>query len=89
MGFDDMKACIRQLIATVDFLHSEARIIHTDLQLRNLLLNVEESYLPKTEQGQMDDPPARKILSDGRTIYQSQLLIPGDGLPLLGDLREC
>ena len=29
MGFESLRACLRQLIATLDFLHTEARVIHT------------------------------------------------------------
>ena len=37
----------------------------------------------------MNAPTARKILDDGRTIHTSQIIVPGNGLPLLSDLGEC
>lgn len=37
----------------------------------------------------MGAPTARKILEDGRTIHTSQIIVPGNGLPLLSDLGEC
>lgn len=37
----------------------------------------------------MNAPTARKILDDGRIIHTSQIIVPGNGLPLLSDLGEC
>ncbi|KAE8353667.1 U4/U6 small nuclear ribonucleo protein PRP4 [Aspergillus coremiiformis] len=42
MTLEDLKPVIRQLLVVLDFLHSVARVIHTDLQLKNLLLPAPE-----------------------------------------------
>ncbi|PYH97141.1 kinase-like protein [Aspergillus ellipticus CBS 707.79] len=92
MGFESLKACLRQLIATLDFLHTEARVIHTDLQLKNLLLPGNDTYLSRAEEAELDSPTPRKIVDNGdhpRSIHISQIIIPGNGLPLLSDLGEC
>ncbi|PLN84281.1 kinase-like domain-containing protein [Aspergillus taichungensis] len=86
---DDMKSGIRQLLIALDFLHSECHVIHTDLQLKNLLLpKPETSYLSRFEEAEATDPSPRKILSD-RTIYKSLGFIPKGGLPLLADFGEA
>ncbi|KAB8242423.1 kinase-like domain-containing protein [Aspergillus flavus] len=89
MTLDDMKPGIRQLLIALDFLHSECHIIHTDLQLKNLLLpGPETSYLSRFEEAEVADPSPRKALKD-RTIYKSLGFPPKGGLPILADFGEA
>ncbi|KGO76091.1 hypothetical protein PITC_006340 [Penicillium italicum] len=89
MTLDDMKPGIRQLLVALDFLHSECSIIHTDLQLKNLLLpSPETSYLSRFEEAEATDPSPRKILQD-RTIYKTLGFLPRGGLPVLADFGEA
>ncbi|KAF7620965.1 hypothetical protein AFLA_006258 [Aspergillus flavus NRRL3357] len=89
MTLDDMKPGIRQLLIALDFLHSECHIIHTDLQLKNLLLpGPETSYLSRFEEAEVADPSPRKALKD-RTIYKSLGFLPKGGLPILADFGEA
>ncbi|PWY75276.1 U4/U6 small nuclear ribonucleo protein PRP4 [Aspergillus sclerotioniger CBS 115572] len=86
---EDMKPLIRQLLGVLDFLHSVAGVIHTDLQLRNLLLPTPEpEALSKFEEREIKMPSPRKVLQD-RTIYKSSRFPPGSGLPLLSDFGEA
>ncbi|PYI01188.1 U4/U6 small nuclear ribonucleo protein PRP4 [Aspergillus sclerotiicarbonarius CBS 121057] len=86
---EDMKVCIRQLLVVLDFLHSVAGVIHTDLQLKNLLLPTPKpEALSNFEEEEIRIPSARKVLQD-RTIYMSSRFPPGDGLPLLSDFGEA
>ncbi|OJI84529.1 hypothetical protein ASPTUDRAFT_56425 [Aspergillus tubingensis CBS 134.48] len=86
---EDMKVCIRQLLIALDFLHSVAGVIHTDLQLKNLLLPTPKpKALFEFEEEELRMPTARKVLQD-RTIYKSSRFPPGDGLPLLSDFGEA
>ncbi|KAE8165465.1 U4/U6 small nuclear ribonucleo protein PRP4 [Aspergillus tamarii] len=89
MSLEDLKPCIRQLLVVLNFLHSIAHIIHTDLQLKNLLL---PTPMPKAlsdfEEREVERQSARKVLQD-RTIYTSSRFPPGDGLPLLSDFGEA
>ena len=62
---------------------------YKDLQLKNLLLPGNETYLSKAEEMEMNSPTPRKVLDDGRVIHTSQIIVPGNGLPLLSDLGEC
>ncbi|PYI34792.1 U4/U6 small nuclear ribonucleo protein PRP4 [Aspergillus indologenus CBS 114.80] len=89
MTLEDMKVCIRQLLVLLDFLHSVAGVIHTDLQLKNLLLPTPKpEALSNFEEEEIRNPSARKVLQD-RTIYRSARFPPGDGLPLLSDFGEA
>ncbi|OOF97573.1 hypothetical protein ASPCADRAFT_129253 [Aspergillus carbonarius ITEM 5010] len=90
MTLDEMKPCIRQLLIGLDFLHSAAHIIHTDLQLKNMLLPVTDTKtLSNLEEREAKAPSPRKVLKD-RTIYLTTVYNPGgDGLPLLSDFGEA
>ncbi|OGM44085.1 hypothetical protein ABOM_007279 [Aspergillus bombycis] len=60
------------------------------LQLRNLLLPAgDPKSFSNVEEAEIKQPSPRKILTCGREIYLSQLLIPGNGLPLLSDFSEA
>ncbi|KAJ5239206.1 kinase-like domain-containing protein [Penicillium chermesinum] len=89
MTLDDMKPGIRQLLVALDFLHSECNIIHTDLQLKNLLLpSPKADYLSRFEEAEAADPSPRKALQD-RTIYKTLSFLPRGGLPVLADFGEA
>ncbi|OJZ91030.1 hypothetical protein ASPFODRAFT_78077 [Aspergillus luchuensis CBS 106.47] len=89
MTLEGLKPAIRQLLGALDFLHSVAHIIHTDLQLKNLLLPAPSPEVLSEFEEQISSKPApRKVLQD-RTIYTSSPFPAGDGLPLLGDLGEA
>ncbi|KAJ5787427.1 kinase-like domain-containing protein [Penicillium paradoxum] len=89
MTLEGMKPAIRQLLGVLDFLHSVARIIHTDIQLKNLLLPTPSPRaLSEFEQHEFNSPVGRKILKD-RTIYTSSQFPSGDGLPRLCDFGEA
>ncbi|GJP96098.1 hypothetical protein CBS63078_568 [Aspergillus niger] len=89
MTLEGMKPAIRQLLGALDFLHSVAHLIHTDLQLKNLLLPAPSpEVLSDFEEQVFTRPAPRKVLQD-RTIYTSPPFPAGDGLPLLGDLGEA
>ncbi|KAF7180678.1 hypothetical protein CNMCM7691_009969 [Aspergillus felis] len=89
MTLESLKPCIRQLLVVLDFLHSAAHIIHTDLQLKNLLLPTPSSEaLSEFEEREIKEPSARKVLND-RAIYVSARFSTGSGLPLLSDFGEA
>ncbi|KAI0110413.1 kinase-like protein [Nemania sp. FL0031] len=64
------KIYIQILIEGLDYLHSECKVIHTDLKLDNILMTFEnQSVLETFVQAQKSHPMARKVV-DGRTIYR-------------------
>ncbi|PWY78378.1 U4/U6 small nuclear ribonucleo protein PRP4 [Aspergillus heteromorphus CBS 117.55] len=89
MSVKNMKPAIRKLLGTLDFLHSVAGVIHTDVQLRNLLLPAPSpAALSAFEERELNTPSARKVLTD-RIIYTTILFPAGDGLPRLSDFGEA
>ncbi|KAI9043636.1 kinase domain protein [Aspergillus affinis] len=84
-----VRTTIRNVLAALDFLHTEARVIHTDLQTNNILLGIkDDSILSKFEQAELENPIPRKVLED-RTIYLSRPLPISFGTPVLCDLGEA
>ncbi|KAJ5352948.1 hypothetical protein N7452_001922 [Penicillium brevicompactum] len=84
-----IRTTIRNILAALDFLHTEARVIHTDLQPNNILLGIkDDSILSQFEQAEFEAPVPRKPLED-RTIYLSRPLPISYGTPVLCDLGEA
>ncbi|KAE8401792.1 kinase-like domain-containing protein [Aspergillus pseudonomiae] len=84
-----VRTTIRNILAALDFLHTDARIIHTDLQPNNILLGIKDnSILSEFEKAEFEAPVPRKILED-RTIYLSRPLPISCGTPVLCDLGEA
>ncbi|EAW06693.1 protein kinase domain protein [Aspergillus clavatus NRRL 1] len=84
-----VRTTIRNILAALDFLHTDARIIHTDLQPSNILLGIKDnSILSEFETAEFEAPVPRKTLED-RTIYLSRPLPLSYGTPVLCDLGEA
>ncbi|MCJ1398649.1 hypothetical protein MMC11_001850 [Xylographa trunciseda] len=86
-----LKLTLIHILLALDFLHTEALVIHTDLQPRNILLDIEDkSILSELEEREKKIPSPRKVNGD-RVIYTSQQLkIPGThGRPVLCDFGEA
>ncbi|KAK2752873.1 hypothetical protein FQN54_008026 [Arachnomyces sp. PD_36] len=86
----DLKPFLRQVLLGVDFLHTAAQIIHTDLQLKNLLLPTPETHtFSAFEKMEVEHPSPRKVLEDGGIIHTTQQLPVSNGLPLICDFGEA
>ncbi|KZF26273.1 kinase-like protein [Xylona heveae TC161] len=89
---DLLKGALQQLLLALDYLHSEAHVIHTDLCLFNICTK-DSSIFRQWEIDENTDPSPRKI--DGnRVVYQSRLFRrkkgwTGFGMPILSDLGEA
>ncbi|RAL11980.1 U4/U6 small nuclear ribonucleoprotein PRP4 [Aspergillus homomorphus CBS 101889] len=83
MTLESMKAAIRQLLGALDYLHSVANLIHTEL-----LIPVPSPDALSDFEEQVFNKPAPKVLKD-RTIYTTSPFPYGDGLPILSDLGEA
>ncbi|PGH32834.1 CMGC/SRPK protein kinase [[Emmonsia] crescens] len=90
LPLDLVKQFFRQLLLGLDFLHSQAGIIHTDLQLKNLLLPVSNPLFYKEfEDGEFNDPVPRKIYKD-RTVYSSRYMTQDpQALPFICDFGDA
>ncbi|RSL89296.1 hypothetical protein CEP51_001312 [Fusarium floridanum] len=92
-GFDEMfvKGAVEELLKALDFLHSEANVVHTaDVHPGNLLLGLnDDSLLRPLEDQEFSSPVARKVVSPERTIYLSRLIRPKPGPMLLSDFGEA
>ncbi|KAL2203242.1 hypothetical protein CC79DRAFT_1373389 [Sarocladium strictum] len=65
---DFVKGAIKELLEALDFLHTEAKMVHTDVQPGNLLLGAEDnSMFKKLEENEWSSPVTRKEVDD-RTI---------------------
>ncbi|KAJ5900246.1 protein kinase [Penicillium subrubescens] len=88
---DILKPTLIHILLALDFLHTEAKIVHTDIQENNVMLSVEdESILVDFEEAERSSPSPRKIVGD-RVIYSSRDLgIPKvHGRPILSDFGEA
>ncbi|KAI0080949.1 CMGC/SRPK protein kinase [Panus rudis PR-1116 ss-1] len=90
-----LKPLLQYLLIALDFLHSEAKVVHTDIQEKNILLGLDEKSaeadLEKFEEEEMKHPSPRKIDGD-KIIYGSRRLVPpvyNYGQPVLCDLGEA
>ncbi|KAF7562369.1 hypothetical protein G7046_g1783 [Stylonectria norvegica] len=80
-----------RLFLALDFLHTECKIIHTDIKADNIMFDVKDDSIFDTfEEAELVNPTPRKVL-DGRTIYVSrQLQSPqGWGAPVLCDFGSA
>ncbi|RAK96128.1 kinase-like protein [Aspergillus ibericus CBS 121593] len=77
MSLEDLRPCLRQVLGILDFLHTDAHVIHTG------------RFLSGLEESELEAPSPRKVLDQGRTIHTSQLVVPSNGLPLLSDSGEA
>ncbi|KXJ85936.1 serine threonine protein kinase, CMGC group, partial [Microdochium bolleyi] len=82
---------LRQLFVALDYLHTECKIIHTDIKADNIMFSIEdESVFETFEQAELDNPSPRKEV-DGRTIYTCRELPRPRryGVPMLCDFGSA
>ncbi|KZF26771.1 protein kinase [Xylona heveae TC161] len=71
LPFPVVKAYFLMLLAGLDYLHSECRVIHTDLRLENILVGFEnQAVIEDFVKAQIDDPMEYKINASGQTVYR-------------------
>ncbi|KAK5674942.1 hypothetical protein LTS10_012354 [Elasticomyces elasticus] len=87
-----LRVLLRSAINGLEFLHEEARVVHTDLHPGNILMGIHEErnagVLSEMERVETVTPAPRKILP-GRTIYASVRMSLTHGVPLISDLGEA
>ncbi|KAK9367918.1 kinase-like domain-containing protein [Lipomyces kononenkoae] len=66
-----VKTYILFLLAGLDYLHTECRIVHTDLKLENIMVTFEDpAVLGDFMNSQLDQPMRYKVDSTGRPVYR-------------------
>ncbi|CAN9179254.1 unnamed protein product [Alternaria alternata] len=74
---------------TLSFLHDEAKVVHTDINPRNIMLTVDDNtILENFEKAEAENPSPFKVIDDTRTIYSSRELPHPTG-GLWGQLVLC
>ncbi|KAH0183133.1 kinase-like protein, partial [Aureobasidium melanogenum] len=80
------KAVIYDILVTIDFLHTEAHMVHTDIQAGNIVLGSKDSSIfGKLLEAESNNPSARKTI-DNYTLYQSQALTLDEIIDNIGPL---
>ncbi|KAI6754037.1 hypothetical protein HG530_013213 [Fusarium avenaceum] len=91
-GFDEafVQGAVQELLKALDFIHNEAKLVHTDIHPGNLLLGLDDdSQLQSLVDSEFKSPVTRKQISKDRTIYLSRLMRPKPGPMLLSDFGEA
>ncbi|KAJ8116979.1 hypothetical protein OPT61_g1714 [Boeremia exigua] len=86
-----LKAGLSQLLLALDYLHTEADIIHTDIKADNILIEIEDQNILKAfVDAEMTCPSPRKVV-DGKSIYATrQFELPKEyGPVVLGDFGSA
>ncbi|KAJ5333044.1 protein kinase domain protein [Penicillium brevicompactum] len=73
---DILKSAIKQMLLALDYIHTECKLVHTDIKPDNIMQELNDtSVLEKFVQDEVKKPSPRKITGD-RIIYLSRLLDP-------------
>ncbi|KAI0818845.1 kinase-like domain-containing protein [Irpex lacteus] len=87
-----LKGVVEHVLLALDFLHEEAKVIHTDVQENNILLGISPSD-PSFEEfasKEQSNPSPHKALDPDHIIYTSRNLHPNSfGRPVLCDFGEA
>ncbi|TKA65862.1 hypothetical protein B0A55_07946 [Friedmanniomyces simplex] len=84
-----LRQIMRPVLNGLQYLHEEAKIVHTDLQPNNVLMGINDpSIFDSFEQDEVECPAPRKEIH-GRTIYMSRRMQITSGFPKISDLSEA
>ncbi|RDL37342.1 uncharacterized protein BP5553_04775 [Venustampulla echinocandica] len=69
---DILKTALQQIFAGLDYLHSDAHVIHTDIQAKNIMLSCSDpTVFEEWDAAERGEPSPRKVDGD-RVIYKSR-----------------
>ncbi|GAB1742048.1 hypothetical protein NU219Hw_g7438t1 [Hortaea werneckii] len=94
INLDFIKSTLLCALRALDFLHSDAHLIHTDVKLDNMLMSLtDDAELEALAWHLAENPPEFKVDETGRKIYE-QCNLPSLGATswdhaILGDLGEA
>ncbi|CAN9350275.1 unnamed protein product [Alternaria alternata] len=86
-----LRAGLSQVFLALDYLHTEAKIIHTDIKADNIFIEIEDQDILKAfVDAEMTNPSPRKVV-DGKPIYATrQFELPKEyGRVVLGDFGSA
>ncbi|EME41720.1 hypothetical protein DOTSEDRAFT_73941 [Dothistroma septosporum NZE10] len=91
---DLTKSTLQHLLEALDFMHTEAKMVHCDIKLSNIMLQIEDcSVLSAFVEDETANPSPRKTIDAKRTIYASRKFRHprrhAFGPPTLCDLGEA
>ncbi|RAK91960.1 kinase domain protein [Aspergillus costaricaensis CBS 115574] len=89
-----LKETLKCILQALDFLHTEANVVHTDIKPSNIMLSIDDpSILTDFEISEQQTPAPKKTIDSTRSIYTSRKLsLPKDmlwGQPVLCDLGQA
>ncbi|KAI9760057.1 MAG: hypothetical protein M4579_001890 [Chaenotheca gracillima] len=89
-----LRETLLRLFRVLDFLHTVANVVHTDISAFNIMLTVDDDSMFKDfEKAEQETPTPRKIIDEKRTIYTSRSFrFPIGGLwgePVLCDFGQA
>ncbi|KAK2768826.1 hypothetical protein FQN54_000686 [Arachnomyces sp. PD_36] len=92
-----LKAALERIFYALDYLHSDAHVVHTDIQAKNIMIAArDESVFKEWDEVEAEEPTPRKISEDGGSniIYRSRDFFQRKGmrsvgLPILCDFGEA
>ena len=90
---DLLKVFLVRLLIAVDYLHTEANLVHTDISAWNILLGIEnQSIIQMFIKAEQDYPSPRKEV-EGHIIYATRVFdspsSEGVGMPVLSDFGSA
>ncbi|KAL2065132.1 hypothetical protein VTL71DRAFT_4273 [Oculimacula yallundae] len=67
-----LKIALKDILAALDYLHTECELIHTDIKCDNILIDIEDTSIFETfTEAELKHPSPRKVVDD-KVIYTSR-----------------